>query len=554
MFHKFSQEQLLGIELPTRFTYPFCYIPHPLCEIAACETQNYLLSRPDWTSELEKGKMFGVLVVEAPDKNIGFLAAFSGLLDGSNCHDYFVPPVYDLLSPDGFFKKEEKKISKMSEQIEKMKLKMLPYENKIEAKLEQLRKKAETELLAYKESMNQAKEQRRKRREEGDLSEKEKAKLIRESQHMNAEYKRLDDKWKKRIEELQGSLDFFRMPIFVFEDERKKASYSLQMKLFEQYQVYNALGEKRDLCDIFRDTPQQMPPAGAGECAAPKLLQYAYKNGMKPLAMAEFWWGDSPKSEVRIQGNYYPACKQKCGPILAHMLKGLEVEPNPLQQCNVDVADISIVYEDDWLVVVNKPSGLLSVPGKGDLPSVYTYIKEKYTDVSGPLLVHRLDMDTSGLLLVAKNKEVHEQLQALFEGREIKKRYIALLDGVLPEEFALKGFVRLPLMPDCENRPYQLVDFVDGKPSVTRYEVMGVEQVQINESNYAVTRIAYYPQTGRTHQLRVHSAHPMGMNLPILGDTIYGQKKDRLYLHADRLEFKHPVTGEILKIELPAPF
>lgn len=554
MIHLFKQEQLLGVELPLRFTYPFCYTPHPLCEIAALETQKYIQKRDDWADELKQGKMFGVLVVQTPQKDIGFLAAFSGLLCGSNRHDYFVPPVYDLLSPDSFFKKEEKKISSMSKQIEKMKAKMLPYENKMEAKLEQMRKKAETELLAFKENMNLAKEQRSRRRAEGDLSEKEKTELIRESQHMSAEYKRLDEKWKKRINELQGALDFFRMPITVFEDERKQASYSLQMKLFEQYKLYNALGEKRNLCDIFRETPQQIPPAGTGECAAPKLLQYAYNNGLKPLAMAEFWWGDSPKSEVRIQGNYYPSCKQKCGPILAHMLKGLDVEPNPLQQCDVEVTEISVVYEDDWLMVVNKPSGLLSVPGKEDLPSVYDYIKEKYPDISGPLLVHRLDMDTSGLLLVAKNKEVHEQLQNLFESRKVKKRYIALLDGELPIESSSDGFIRLPLSPDYTNRPYQLVDFKAGKPAVTRYEVLGVEQIQISETIHKITRIAYYPQTGRTHQLRVHSAHPLGMNLPILGDGIYGQRKDRLYLHADKLEFKHPITEKIVKIELPAPF
>ena len=454
MLHTFTHV-INGLGLPNEFTYPFHYTPHPLCVKAAEEVQQYLQSRTDWHEELQQGKMFGVLVVKTPTGEIGFLAAFSGNLAGSNHHDYFVPPVYDLLNPDGYFKEEEARISAINVMLN----------------------------------------------------------------HTN-------DNNQEIIEALK--------------EERKQRSIALQQWIFEQFRLRNARGEEQDIYSIFTQTAHRNPPAGTGECAAPKLLQYAYQNNLQPLAMAEFWWGDSPKGEIRRHGHYYPACRHKCEPILNFMLQGMQVEPNPLLTSNTDATQLETVYEDDYLLVVNKPAGMLSVPGKTGQASVLTLLQERYPDVTGPILVHRLDMATSGLLLAAKDKDTHALLQKQFEGRTVKKRYIALLEGIPQAE--PKGFIRLPLRPDYDNRPLQMVDFEYGKPAVTRYVIL------------SPSRIAYYPETGRTHQLRVHSAHPDGMNCPIKGDRLYGQAADRLYLHAERLEFRHPITDQRMHITKEAPF
>ena len=448
-----------NLPLPQLFTYPFHYTPHPLCVKAAEEVQQYLQTRTDWHEELQQGKMFGVLVVKTPTGEVGYLAAFSGNLAGSNHHDYFVPPVYDLLNPDGYFKEEEARISAINVMLN----------------------------------------------------------------HTN-------DNNQEIIEALK--------------EERKQRSFALQQWIFEQFRLRNARGEEQDIYSIFTQTAHRNPPAGTGECAAPKLLQYAYLNNLQPLAMAEFWWGDSPKGEIRRHGHYYPACRHKCEPILNFMLQGLQVEPNPLLTSNPDATQLETVYEDDYLLVVNKPAGMLSVPGKTGQASVLTLLQERYPDATGPILVHRLDMATSGLLLAAKDKDTHALLQKQFEGRTVKKRYIALLEGIPQAE--PKGFIRLPLRPDFDNRPLQMVCYEYGKPAVTRYEIMDTENDR--------TRMAFYPETGRTHQLRVHAAHPEGLNCPIVGDPLYGQPADRLYLHAERLEFRHPVTGQRLQIQKEAPF
>lgn len=554
MVHFFSVSEIEHVQLPKRFTYPFCYKPHPLCCLAANKLQNYLMQHKELEDWDNHGKMFGVLIVQNTKGDVGFLAAFSGLLAGSYHHDFFVPPVYDLLSPDGFFKLEEGKIDSMNQQMEQMVKESKPLEEEIQQQIIRMQIISEKELLSAKEHLTLAKRKRMDRRNAGGLSELDKAELIKESQFLKAEYNRLKRKWCESIEEKRNELVAIRKPMELLDKQRKTASSNLQLKLFEQFLLLNALGEKRNLCDIFQHTSQRIPPAGAGECAAPKMLQYAYNNDLKPLAMAEFWWGKSPISEVRKQGYYYPSCTHKCGPILAYMLKGLDVEPNPLFNNPRSADSVEIVYEDESLLVINKPSRLLSVPGNDPLPSVYSIIQNKYPDANGPLLVHRLDMDTSGLLLIAKNKTVHEKLQKLFEGHHVKKRYVALLAGELPADCPLKGFIKLPLCPDYYNRPCQMVDFERGKPAITRYEIIQVEQGVIDGKNRIYTRIAFYPETGRTHQLRVHSAHALGLNCPILGDSLYGQSLDRLYLHAERLEFKHPMTGRNIRIEYPAPF
>ena len=448
---------------PARFTYPFCYEPHPLCRLAAAEVQQELQRMT-----LTEGKMFGVLVVESPPSRhpspttlhpspftlhpYSFLAAYSGLLEGRNDWPYFVPPVFDAQQPDGHFKQEERLISAMR-----------------------------------------------------------------------------DDRQR---------------------EERRHRSQQLQLWLFDQYRFLNAHGERRRLVDVWQDyhcserirKKYPLPPGGTGDCCAPKLLQYAYSQGLKPLCMAEFWWGPSPKTEVRQHGQFYPACRGKCKPVLTWMLQGLDVDPNPEEVFGQPRLDITVVYEDEHLIIVNKPSGLLSVPGRVGSYSVATILSQRYP---GCLLAHRLDMGTSGLMVAAKSRDVYRSLQQQFSDHTIRKCYVALLDTSLhPSPFTIhqKGAISLPLLCDPINRPRQVVDYEHGKEAVTDYEMIDDRRVRL------------YPHTGRTHQLRMHCAHPDGLGCPIVGDELYGRPADRLYLHAERLELTHPVTRERMVFEQKADF
>ena len=611
MIHFFKQP-ISHLALPDKFTYPFHYTPHPLCVLAAEEVKEYIASREEWQEELAFGKMFGVLIVQKENKQetakkeavneIGYLAAFSGNLAGKNLHPYFVPPVYDLLQPEGFFKIEEEQISSINIRIRELEnnRSYLDLKEKWKTETEQ----AKAILNQAKAELKAAKEAREIRRQSSStLSEEEQASLIRESQYQKAEYKRLEKKWKKRLEELETETRHFETEIEQLKTERKERSAALQRKLFEQFRMLNARGEVKDLYTIFEQTVQKVPPAGAGECALPKLLQYAYLHQLKPLAMAEFWWGDSPKNEIRHHGYYYPSCKGKCEPILQHMLQGLEVDENPLLNPVHEEEELEIVFEDEWLLVVNKPAGMLSVPGKAeDRDSVYHRLKKKYPEATGPMIVHRLDMATSGLLLVAKTKEVHQDLQAQFANRSIKKRYVAVLDGAIikteketkpiaekailiaketvltkktakAERTGNTGRIELPLCLNPLDRPRQMVSSEHGKEAITEYQIISEseritsesentfnESNRIDESERSInesrkyTRIIFYPLTGRTHQLRVHAAHPEGLGCPILGDELYGKKADRLYLHAEYIEFRHPIYGDILCIQKEADF
>ena len=517
------------IPKPERFTYPFCYEPHPLCQLAAKEVQAEIAR-----INPQEGKMFGVLVVEeeptpSPSRaggesnysmaaqhsetgslcgvstpvreglgvgsGLGFLAAYSGLLAGRNDWAYFVPPVYDALQPDGYFKTQERIIS-------------------------------QTSAISPQTS--------------------------------------------------------------------KELSQNLQEWLFHQYQLLNARGEVKDLVDIWQsyyDKPKlrkkfPMPPGGTGDCCAPKLLQYAYQHGLKPVCMAEFWWGESTKTELRQHLNYYPACRGKCKPILTWMLQGLEVDPDP-ELLGFQKMVIPIVYEDDWLLVIDKPSGILSVPGRIEQYSVETVMQERYPDSK---VAHRLDMGTSGLLIVAKTPDVYRALQEQFIKHQVKKKYIARLEGrcemddgrgkmedgrgmmedvrcemdegrcemddvrckmedgrgkMLDVRWKMldgRGRIELPLRPDPMNRPRQVVDMEHGKRAVTDYEFISPNMV------------ALYPQTGRTHQLRIHCAHPDGLGRPIVGDELYGTKGERLMLHAAEIWFHHSITGREMHLVSPPPF
>ena len=608
MIH-FFKKPVSHLALPEKFTYPFHYTPHPLCVLAAEEVKEYIASRKEWQEELASGKMFGVLIVQTDngitnneENQIGYLAAFSGNLDGKNLHPYFVPPVYDLLQPEGFFKIEEEQISAINIRIRELENSSSYLDSKEKWKIET--EQAKAVLNQAKAELKMAKEAREIRRQSSpELSGEEQASLIRESQYQKAEYKRLEKKWKKRLEELETEVRHFDIEIERLKTERKERSAALQRKLFEQFRMLNAQGEVKDLYTIFEQTVQKVPPAGAGECALPKLLQYAYLHQLKPLAMAEFWWGDSPKNEIRHHGYYYPSCKGKCEPILQHMLQGLEVDENPLLNPVHEEEELEIVFEDEWLLVVNKPAGMLSVPGKAeDRDSVYHRLKKKYPEATGPMIVHRLDMATSGLLLVAKTKKVHQDLQAQFANRSIKKRYVAVLDGTIikteketkpiaekaillaketvstkktakAERTGNTGRIELPLCLNPLDRPRQMVSSEHGKEAITEYQIISEseritsesentfnESNRIDESERNInesrkyTRIVFYPLTGRTHQLRVHAAHPEGLGCPILGDELYGKKADRLYLHAEYIEFRHPIYGDILCIQKEADF
>ncbi|MFK2363993.1 pseudouridine synthase [Bacteroides fragilis] len=539
MFHSF-QTSIAGIELPRLFTYPFHYTPHPLCVMAAGEVQAYINKQTRWKEELDKGKMFGVLIVRTSNGQTGYLAAFSSNLCGSNSHSFFVPPVYDLLKPDGFFKIEEEQISAINHQIGQ--LQNCDRYLELQQKMERETASSQQALSEARKVLKAAKEKREQRRLHRP-NENEQAAMIRESQYQKAEFKRLERYWKEQISEIKTEMESFSSQIEALKAERRNRSAALQQKLFQQFNFLNAKGETKNLCAIFEETVQKTPPAGAGECAAPKLLQYAYLSGLSPIAMAEFWWGESPKTEIRHHGYYYPSCRGKCEPILRHMLQGLNVEPAPSERYSLSQNMPEILFEDQWLLVLHKPEGVLSVPGKSEEQSIYSLLRARYPEATGPLVVHRLDMATSGLLLAAKTQEVHRHLQAQFENRSIKKRYIALLDGILPEE---EGVIDLPICPDYLDRPRQMVNEELGKTAITRYQVMDRKNGQ--------TRIAFFPLTGRTHQLRVHAAHPLGLNCPIVGDELYGRKAERLYLHAEYLEFIHPVSGQRMVIEKKAEF
>ncbi|MCR8669281.1 pseudouridine synthase [Aestuariibaculum sp. M13] len=544
------------VALPEKFTFPFYYEPHPLCIEAAKDLQTYLESQTDFLHnfgldpEMEGlviGKMFGVMVVKNEKGDLGYLAAFSGKLSDNNYLAGFVPPIYNTLNTDGFYKKGEAELNAFNRQIET--LEAAPELKDAQDALSENKKLAEAEIEAFKTLMKAEKKKRNKRRDEAKpvLSDDAFQELFNELKEQSIGYqlrlKYLKFEWEQKIKEAEEALNCLLKPITDLKNKRASQSSDLQKRIHEQYQFLNAEGATKDLLDIFKDTNSPIPPAGSGECAAPKLFQYAYENDFKPIVMAEFWWGASPKSEVRKHKQFYPSCRSKCEPILGHMMQGLQVDENPIEQGISFEADLEIVYEDDYLLLVNKPHEFLSVPGKTFSESVLTKMKAYLPKAKGPLLVHRLDMSTSGLLLVAKNERIHKHLQKQFIERTVKKRYVALLDGELKTK---SGQVDLPLRVDLDNRPQQLVCYEYGKPAVTNFEVQAIENGK--------TRIHFYPITGRTHQLRVHAAHSKGLKTPIVGDDLYGVKTNRLHLHAEQLTFVHPITKEELTIICEAPF
>ncbi|WP_010135130.1 RluA family pseudouridine synthase [Ochrovirga pacifica] len=544
------------ISLPKKFTYPFYYEPHPLCEIAAKEVQEYLQHQKEWshpffTSDKENekgiGKMFGILVVKNVKNQLGYLVSFSGKLAGTNTHRYFVPPVFDMLQQQSYFLQEEKVLNQLNSELEA--LEQDKTYNTLQKQLKEFKNSEQQEIQLLRKQIIADRKKRKQQRTlaKNQLSEQEYSELLnqlaKESIVSKVQLNQLIQNWQQRIEKLKDQLKPYEKAISDVKNLRKTRSKALQHYLFSQYQFLNKEGTKKNLLQLFSNTAFEIPPAGAGECAAPKLLQYAFTNQLIPVCMAEFWWGDSPKSEIRKHKQYYPACQGKCKPILGHMLQGLTIDENPLLQNPAIGKEITVIYEDEYLLAVNKPADFLSVPGKSISDSVYSRIKQQYPKATGPLLVHRLDMATSGLLLIAKSKEIHEQLQRQFIKRQVQKSYVALLDG-LPK--LNEGIIDLPLRLDIDDRPRQLVCFKHGKPAQTRWKKIAFKDGK--------TKVHFFPITGRTHQLRMHAAHPMGLNTAIVGDDLYGKKSDRLYLHAASLCFTHPVSKKKIELKIEAEF
>ncbi len=551
----FPQEILDTRTLPGKFTFPFFYEPHPLSVYAATELQKYLENEAglehnfglDVSQEgLAIGKMFGVLIVQDREKKIGYLSAFSGKLAGSNTHKRFVPPVFDMLTEESFFLRKVQVVNSLNRDVEEIET------NEDYIQLQKTTREAEDEftnlVLAKKEANRNRKQERKNYREtmRSLLTQEDYAKieadLIKESVADKKELLQLSKSLQEKIDGLKLLLEPFSSRIEILKKERKEKSAALQQELFDQYLFLNTAGKQKSLGDIFGETVFGRPPAAAGECATPKLLQYAFQKGYKPLAMAEFWWGASPKSEVRQHKHFYPACTGKCEPILKHMLDGIETDNNPFLENPGAEKKLDIIFEDEHFVVVNKPSGLLSVPGININDSVYSRLKAVLGDIE-PLIIHRLDMATSGLLVIAKNKEAHKGIQKQFLKRTIKKRYTALLSKTLSDS---EGEINLPLRGDLHDRPRQLVCYEHGKPSLTKWK--SVENIG------TYTKVHFWPLTGRTHQLRVHAAHVLGLNAPIVGDDLYGTSATRLFLHATYLEFLHPATHEKVTFQAQEDF
>ena len=530
-----------NIPLPERFTFPFYYEPHKLSIIAANELQNYLETQTDFEHNfgldekqkgLEIGKMFGVLVVQNQNGELGYLWAFSGKLAESNHHPKFVPTVYDMLDDNDNNKKEEIILNQYNAEIEALEQNQ-DYLSAIQY-LEQTKFQAEKEITAQKEKIKLGKKLRAERRQSATPSAIEQ--FNKESQDEGILLKKMTQYWNYKLEEAKQNLEQFTNKINLLKEERKEKSAALQQQLFTEYAFLNKDKELKSLAEIFNGNP----PAGSGECAAPKLLHYAFQHNLKPIAMAEFWWGKSPKSEVRKHKQFYPACMGKCEPILKHMLSGIETDENPFEINPADGKELEIIFEDEHIIAVNKPSEFLSVPGKQITDSVQTRIQSKYPNA---MIVHRLDMSTSGIILIGKSFESYKNLQAQFIKRKVKKRYVALLDGILT---AKEGTIELPLRVDLDNRPNQIVCFEHGKQTKTEWKTI---QIRNNQ-----TLVHFHPITGRTHQLRVHAAHHLGLNCPIVGDDLYGTKANRLHLHAESITFIHPFSKEEMTIQVEIDF
>ena len=524
--HLFPKD--IEISAPERFNNPFRYFPHPLVKAAAGLLMDRIAGSKELDDAFSEGKMLGVLIVSDSDDNIGYLAGFSGNAGGRSNIEGFVPPIYDLLDPEGYFKKKEAEISSINAKLDKTVSSGELQE--LKARLSACERMRDEEIKAMKERMTVSKKEREALRilnPEPNMLER----LIRESQHEKAELRRLKTGWERKIRHAEGMYGKAAEEIKDMKVQRASLSEELQKWIFSRYIVHNTSGQSKSIGEVFAALGLT-PPGGTGECAAPKLLEHAFRNGLRPLAMGEFWYGKSPDTAVRTHGHFYPSCTSKCGPLLNFMLEGL-----PVSDPEASLTDgIRTIHEDNSIIVIDKPSGIPSVPGLNGVKSALEFLEEKYGKTHP---VHRLDMDTSGILIFAKTQEAAVHLQRQFEEHTIIKTYIARLspshEGANLDR-GDKGDIRLPLSPDYDERPRQKVDRVQGRQALTEYEV-----ISTNEDG--TTDIRFHPHTGRTHQLRVHSAHALGLGRPIVGDMLYGgAPAERLHLHAAAITFRHPKT------------
>ena len=530
----------VGTTCPAAFTFPFRYEPHPLCMLAAEIVQQKLSEM-----HVDEGKMYGVIVVRSSE-GLAFIAAYSGQLGGSYSHPWFAPPIVDYLAPESYFQKEQAQIVELNHRIDK--LATSSERQHLVDKLSALEQERDQAIDRAKRIYAEAKARREAARHNNTANTET---FIRESQRQKADIHRAKLLHAEAIEQTRQQLAAIDVHIQALRQERKRRSEDLQQWLFDQFDLLNAAGEHKKLTDIFTADNSSCQESstgihsGAGECCAPKLLQAAYSLGLKPLAMAEFWWG--PSIDGRQQGIFYPACQRKCRPILGHMLQGLNVEADPAAYYNKVKEPLSIIWQDDDVAVICKPTGWLSVPGKTPHPNVLDEAHRLWPNIEGPVIVHRLDQDTSGLMLIAKTLRAYHALQHQFESHTIKKRYVALLEH---EPAMQQGTISLPISPDYDDLPRQRIDHEHGAEAITNYEVLGKTNIEGQD----LTRVAFYPHTGRTHQLRLHAASPLGLNSPILGDRLYGRLAARLYLHAEQITFCHPITGETLTFNQPPEF
>ena len=533
-------------KLPELFNDPFSYSPHPLVVEAANQVRWHLDGMDSsLRGELHKdGKMFGVLIVQTPSGKVGFLAAYSGTHEELRRDGYFVPPVYDLLSPDSFFPPLEHEIDMLNDLIRDMENDRYRF---IHDKVtEEIRKCHLDEIEQLKRIYNEGKSVRdRRRREISELLQSgvepaqeeilrvELQSITKESQFQKGEIRRAEKRMKEEIAQRDAEKAASDARIDELKEKRKEMSGRVQHKIFEHFSFLNAYGESKGLLEIFGDA---VPPAGTGECAAPRLLQYAYLNGYKPIVMGEFWYG---YDRSHVQGQFYPSCKGKCGPVLGWMLQGLKVDPSARHStygCDPlpDSLSALVLYEDDSVLAVNKPAGVLSAPGRtGEETDILQLLSSLGYPSDGLHIVHRLDMHTSGVLLLAKTESAYKELQKQFVERKVLKVYEAVLDGeVSPSTTGsgvvwksdIEGRISLPLISDFENRPLQKVDFENGKLAITDFRILRISGGR--------TYVEFYPVTGRTHQLRVHSSSPLGLAAPIVGDFLYGSLERRLMLNA----------------------
>lgn len=527
---------------PSRMNNPLNYTPHPLCVMAAEEVRHMVRENAVMSSETRKsGKMFGVLVVETPDGNTGYLAAYSGQIAGRSNWDGFVPAVFDYLQDGGYFKTCEAEITAINKQVRLMETS--EERRRLLTHLDETIAKAASEEQAYKTLMHESKVRRDSERAAGDVTPEREAEMTRESQFQKAELRRMRRRNADTIAMAREACHRYDTSISLLKQKRRTMSDRLQEWLFHHFVMLNKDGDSRSLTDIFRTSLSASPPAGAGECCEPRLLQYAFSHAMTPKCMAMFWIGASPEGEIRHEQTYYPACRSKCKPILEWMLgKDIVKDDTFITQHSGD--NLTIIYQDSDIIVVDKPAGMLSVPGKNDAPSVLSLLQQKMEDNIFP--VHRLDMDTSGLMVFVRNKKAQRNLQRQFETHSIVKRYIALLERKPDSE---QGTISLPLSPDMADRPRQMVDYRHGKQALTHYRLCTSPSTPMRRQFLTVgdNLVELSPLTGRTHQLRVHCAHPDGLASPIVGDRLYGTTNHpRLCLHAEYLEFRHPTTGEIV--------